>query len=64
MINKLKHIPIAVIWSIFMVVSFTFVDYTWILETFPRFMFVVLVIIGGGVCTAINSDFKFWVPKK
>lgn len=62
--NKLKRVPIAIVWLIAMLVSFTFVDYTWVTLVSGRLIFTVTVLCGGFILSAANSDLKFWVPKK
>lgn len=61
--NKLKRVPIAIIWFVFTVFAFTFIDYTWITDTFARFMFIVVVVAGGLISSAMNATLKFWKYK-
>jgi len=64
MINNMKRIPVALMWTMLVAIMFFFVDYTWITDSWTRGMFCVIVLIGGGFVTAINGDTKFWVYKK
>lgn len=58
--NKIMKLPISVAWVILMIIVFTFVDPTWILDTFLRGTFCVICIIVGGVLTGMNGGIGFW----
>ena len=58
--NKIMKLPISVVWVLLMLIVFTFVEPTWIFETFLRGAFCVISIIGGGLLTGMNGDLGFW----
>lgn len=58
--NKIMKLPISVAWVLLMLIVFTFVEPTWIFETFLRGAFCVISIIGGGLLTGMNGDLGFW----
>jgi hypothetical protein len=62
--NKLKRIPVAIIWSICTALAFTFVNYEWIMNPLGRAMYVTLAGLGAVIITICNSELKFWYPKK
>lgn len=62
--NKIKRIPLMVIWFITLVIAFTFVKYNWIVFEAGRAIFVAVLITIGPLLAACNSELKFWVYKK
>lgn len=58
--NKIMKLPISAAWVLLMVMVFTFVDPTWIFETFLRGVFCVISIVGGALLSAMNADLGFW----
>lgn len=64
MLNNMKRVPICLMWTLLMIITFTFVDYEWITVGIARGMFVLFVLIGGACVTGMNHDFQFWVYKK
>lgn len=62
--NKIKRIPLMVVWLLVLAIAFTFVKYDWIIFAEARASFVATLIIVGPLLAACNSEFKFWVHNK
>lgn len=58
--QNFKKLPISVVWLLLMILTFTFVDYTWIFSAAARMFFALVSLVGAGVLTAMNHDLKFW----
>lgn len=58
--NKIMKLPISVAWIILMLIVFTFIDPTWIFESFFRGIFCIVSIVGAGLLTGMNGDLGFW----
>lgn len=58
--TNFKKLPISVVWLLLMILTFTFVDYTWIFSAAARMVFALVSLVGAWVATAMNHDLKFW----